>query len=360
MIASSAARSFGLGQQPLRLVEEARVLERDAQARGQRRQQADVRLAERVRPVDVLERDGATDRVAGDERGEDHRLRVPRRCTATSSPCLRQPALPVLVDDDRLARLDDRARASPLIGTSRSASSRSPRSSPYGNASSRRRRRRATMSHDLGVEDLLDLVADQVVHRLHVELGGEALLDAVDDRQLGRALVRSRSGGAASRRTAARSRAPRSGSTASVVRSRTSDLAEGVVAVEVLERDPTDDARRRRSAARAASTWAARPGRRATASLCAVHASTSSMHERLARLENGRGMCRVGRSAIGSSGKRSPRSMRVRVARSVSASRVVDADVDHLGVEDLLDLVADQVVHRLHVELLRRAPPGRC
>ena len=33
-------------------------------------------------------------------------------------------------------------------------------------------------------------VADQVVHRLHVELGREALLDAVDDRQLGRALVR--------------------------------------------------------------------------------------------------------------------------------------------------------------------------
>ena len=43
---------------------------------------------------------------------------------------------------------------------------------------------------DLGVEDLLDLVADEVVHRLHVELGGEALLDAVDDRQLGGALVR--------------------------------------------------------------------------------------------------------------------------------------------------------------------------
>ena len=33
------------------------------------------------------------------------------------------------------------------------------------------------------------LSPDEVVHRLHVELGGEALLDAVDDRQLGRALV---------------------------------------------------------------------------------------------------------------------------------------------------------------------------
>ena len=43
--------------------------------------------------------------------------------------------------------------------------------------------------HDLGVKDLLDLVTDQVVHRLHVKLLGEALLDAVDDRQLGSALV---------------------------------------------------------------------------------------------------------------------------------------------------------------------------
>ena len=43
---------------------------------------------------------------------------------------------------------------------------------------------------DLGVEDLLDLVADEVVHRLHVELAGEPLLDAVDERQLGVPLPR--------------------------------------------------------------------------------------------------------------------------------------------------------------------------
>ena len=42
---------------------------------------------------------------------------------------------------------------------------------------------------DLGVEDLADLVADEVVHRLHVELGREALLDAGDDGQLGGSLV---------------------------------------------------------------------------------------------------------------------------------------------------------------------------
>ena len=38
---------------------------------------------------------------------------------------------------------------------------------------------------DLGVEDLLDLVADDLVHRLHVQPLGETALDLVDDRQLG-------------------------------------------------------------------------------------------------------------------------------------------------------------------------------
>jgi hypothetical protein len=43
---------------------------------------------------------------------------------------------------------------------------------------------------DLGVEDRLDPVADEVVHGLHVELLGEAALDVVDQGQLGGPLVR--------------------------------------------------------------------------------------------------------------------------------------------------------------------------
>ena len=43
---------------------------------------------------------------------------------------------------------------------------------------------------DLGVEDLLDLVADDVVDRLHLELTRERLLHAVDQRQLGVPLPR--------------------------------------------------------------------------------------------------------------------------------------------------------------------------
>ena len=38
---------------------------------------------------------------------------------------------------------------------------------------------------DLGVEDLPDLVADDVVDRLRVELAGDRRLDAVDQRELG-------------------------------------------------------------------------------------------------------------------------------------------------------------------------------
>jgi hypothetical protein len=38
-------------------------------------------------------------------------------------------------------------------------------------------------------EDLADLVAHELVDQLDVELGGEALLDRVDDRELGGALL---------------------------------------------------------------------------------------------------------------------------------------------------------------------------
>ena len=59
MIASSAARSSVSVSRRLRLVEQARVLERHAQAAGERRQQADVGLAEGVLAVEVLKRDDA-------------------------------------------------------------------------------------------------------------------------------------------------------------------------------------------------------------------------------------------------------------------------------------------------------------
>ena len=53
-------------------------------------------------------------------------------------------------------------------------------------------------------EELAELVADHVVDGLEVELGGERLLDAVDDRELGGALLASPSTAAASRRRGGR------------------------------------------------------------------------------------------------------------------------------------------------------------
>ena len=54
----------GLGQQALRLVEQARVLERDGHARGERAEQAFVGLVEGV-GFDVLEADDPDDALAG-------------------------------------------------------------------------------------------------------------------------------------------------------------------------------------------------------------------------------------------------------------------------------------------------------
>ena len=67
MIASSAARSSVSARRPLRLVEQAGVLEGDAHARGERRQEALVGLAEGMR-LEALETDDADHPVAGRDR----------------------------------------------------------------------------------------------------------------------------------------------------------------------------------------------------------------------------------------------------------------------------------------------------
>ena len=59
-----------LGCAPLCLVEQPRVLERHAEAGGERGEQANVGLGERVDAVEVLERDTAAQLTAGGQRGE--------------------------------------------------------------------------------------------------------------------------------------------------------------------------------------------------------------------------------------------------------------------------------------------------
>ena len=114
---------------------------------------------------------------------------------------------------------------------------------------------------DLGVEQLADLLPHQLDHRLHLELLGEALLDAVDDGQLRRALA-----GLVDQADVLQG-------DAEAGRDRRQELhvglGEGVLVVQVLERDdaarPAADA----AAARTGRPWpvrrSARPAGRAPA-----------------------------------------------------------------------------------------------
>ena len=115
MIASSAAR-WSVSAAAARLVEQPGVLEGDAQARGERRQQPDVGLAEGVLAIEVLERDDARGLAADDERREEGR---PGRLAGqrTRSPTPRSVRLPStgvdVVDAQRLRRSSSTWRRNP-------------------------------------------------------------------------------------------------------------------------------------------------------------------------------------------------------------------------------------------------------
>ena len=86
------------------LVHEPSVVERDAHAAGERRQQALVGIGEGVRPVGVLERDDAGRATADDERNEERRAdRIAAQHVRVAVPLrhLRRH----LVEHQRLARL---------------------------------------------------------------------------------------------------------------------------------------------------------------------------------------------------------------------------------------------------------------
>ena len=82
-----------LGRALPRLLEQPGVLERDAQAPGERREQADVGLAERVFAIEVVERDHAGPSVPDQQGHEDRRLRgLARRSRAGCPPrCIAAP-----------------------------------------------------------------------------------------------------------------------------------------------------------------------------------------------------------------------------------------------------------------------------
>src|SRR6185503_17017350 len=86
-------------------LEQAGVLEGDAQASREGGEEPDIRLIEGVLPIDVLERDHARRMISDDQRNEDGRSRLLARDDEGLSHRVR-PSFEVFVDDDRLARLD--------------------------------------------------------------------------------------------------------------------------------------------------------------------------------------------------------------------------------------------------------------
>ncbi len=179
---------LGFLQQALRLVEEAGILEGDAEAAGKRDEQAKVRIAERVFTVDVLDRDRATRLVTDDERHPDARLAHFAATYDVRTHCS-GAGWQILVDHKRLTRAhDERTEASVAewIGIR-------VESSPFlhdvavvdqiglavvgGDA------------HPLRVERVAHLVADEIEDGLDVELRGEPRLHTVDDGEFVRALL---------------------------------------------------------------------------------------------------------------------------------------------------------------------------
>ena len=170
-----------------RLFEEARVLKRDAQTAGERPQQPDVRITERVLAVEVLERDPAR-RLAA-----DHQWHI--QCRSRHLPLDHGPAelghalLHALVDEQWFARLEDvmtwpGGQPDRLVREAHTSLERVGEPHQAGRA----------VDHadidGLRVEDLLDPVPHEVIHRLHLEVLGQASLDVVDQRQLGVPLTR--------------------------------------------------------------------------------------------------------------------------------------------------------------------------
>ena len=323
-----------------RLVHQPRVLERHAQAARERLQQLLVGLAEGVLAVDVLERDHAV-ALPPTTSGTNRTDFGASPATITGCRTARASAVDVLVDQQRLARLehvlaeaDRRASARPC--------SRSPRSIDVREVRQARRLVVDGDVDDLGVEDLPDPVADGVVDRLQLELAGDGVLDAVDQRQLGVPLPRLVHEPRVLERHAQAARER--------LQELLVGLAERVLAVDVLERDHA-----RRLAAGDERDEEHRLRCRSAGDVGLPYRSASAVdvlvdQQRLARLEHvlreaGR------RRRLRHAAARRARSMYGNCMSPVASSSV--AIVDDLRVEDLLDPVADGVVDRLRVELAR-------
>ena len=177
---------LALLEQALRLVEEARVLQRDAHARGHGIQQPDFGFAERVLALVVLEDDRAEHPVAAQNRDEHRRLTVVGAWNDTDA---QRGRLGLVVHHERLARC---GQPLPCAARCRRGGGHDLPDAVLVLIQVVKQVCRRIVPADAdvaGAEHFAQLVADEVDDRLEVELGGDALLDAVDDGELGGALL---------------------------------------------------------------------------------------------------------------------------------------------------------------------------
>jgi hypothetical protein len=319
-------------------VHQVGVLEGNTQAAREGRQQALVGLVERVLAVEVVERDHARRAPARDERDEENGLRH------LAGDHDAAPALgfgdDVFVEHERLARLEY---------LHREAAAQEHRLGPealtaFDQVWEAHDAARLVQNRDrcaLRVEDLLDLVADHVVDRLHLELSRERLLHAVDQRELGVPLPRLVHELCVVERD---SEASGDGREQPLIR-----LVECVLTVEAVDRDdagrpPTHDER-------------LEDGRAVGGGLAGDRRRVAVLDaRRFHALEDGQRLTRL-HHVLPEADDRQRHVREVDAALDLvdeaqNAGVLVEhGDVDGLRVEDLSELLADGVVDRLLVEL---------
>src|SRR5262249_49860340 len=149
------------------LLEQPRVLEGNAEASGDRRDEPNVAVAERMLLVEVLQRDDAGRPIADDQWNEDLRLRrLPNESDRV--PDFSGPGFDIFVHDDRLARchgdLAEPDHLDRFVWETLATLDR------VGEVDQARRWVEDPDVDDLRVEDLLDPVSHQVIHHLDVEV----------------------------------------------------------------------------------------------------------------------------------------------------------------------------------------------
>ena len=177
---------LGFLEQALRLVEQSRVLQRHAHAGGHGAEQPRIGLVECAFALVVLDGDAAERPIAADDRYEHDRLArvrsrnradAKRRTFGARSYDQRLPILQRLpnwtVGEQRSWRRVDAHAVFVLI-----------------EVLDKTRGWVAPANADVvSREDFAQLVPDEIDDALEVELGGDTLLDAIDDRKLGCALL---------------------------------------------------------------------------------------------------------------------------------------------------------------------------